>query len=54
MTVVLILLAVFVAGLIAELIAAARAPLGYQDESGFHFGHERAAGADKFEGGNPS
>jgi hypothetical protein len=34
-----IALAIFAAGLTTELIAACRAPLGYQDESGFHFGN---------------
>lgn len=38
MTVFLILLAIFAAGLITELVAASRAPFGYQDEHGFHFG----------------
>ena len=32
------LIAVLAGGLVLELFAASRAPLGYQDESGFHFG----------------
>jgi len=54
MTVMLILLALIAVGLISELIAVAKAPLGYQDESGFHFGRESAAGAEKSECENPS
>lgn len=54
MTVMLILLGLIAVGLIAELIAVARAPLGYQDESGFHFGRESAAGAEKSGCENPS
>lgn len=54
MTFLLILLALLSAGLITELIAAAAAPLGYQDERGFHFGCEHPLKADEFEGGNPS
>ena len=30
--------AVIAGGIVLELFAAARAPLGYQDEHGFHFG----------------
>jgi len=40
-------------GLIDELILAMRAPLGYQDESGFHFGSEQAAAWEQFARGNP-
>ena len=54
MTFLLILLALTSAGLITELLAAAAAPLGYQDESGFHFGCEHSLKADEFESGNPS
>jgi hypothetical protein len=32
------LVAVLAGGLVLELFAAARAPLGYQDEHGFHLG----------------
>jgi hypothetical protein len=31
------------AGLGIGLVAAAKAPLGYQDESGFHYGYEQDA-----------
>ena len=54
MTVLFITVALVVAGLIVEMIAAARAPLGYQDESGFHFGREQAAKAESSESENPS
>ena len=40
MTAVLIILGIVTDGLILEWVAAARAPLGYQDENGFHFGQE--------------
>jgi len=50
----LIVLTIFAAGLIIELITAARAPFGYEDESGFHFGLEGANHADDSECGNPS
>lgn len=36
--VVLGLLAVLAGGMVLELFAATRAPLGYQDEHGFHLG----------------
>ena len=54
MTFLLILLALTAGGLITELISAATAPLGYQDENGFHFGPERPATKDEPECGNPS
>jgi hypothetical protein len=40
MTTLLVLTALAAAGLFTELFAASRAPLGYQDEAGFHFGPE--------------
>lgn len=49
----LIILAVLAGGLITEMIAAANAPYGYQDENGFHFGHERTLQAEA-DSGNPS
>ena len=54
MTVFLILLALFAAGLITELVAANRAPFGYQDEHGFHLGADlrETSVASKLE--NPS
>lgn len=42
------------AGVIAELIAALRAPLGYQDETGFHFGQREVRPPEDWEIGNPS
>ena len=54
MTDLLILLALGAGALLVELIAAAKAPLGYQDESGFHFGCERTAEAKPFDYENPS
>lgn len=54
MTVFFVLLAIFAAGLITELVAARRAPFGYQDESGFHFGNTTAVSARAFELENPS
>jgi hypothetical protein len=38
--VVICLLALVVGGLAVELYAATRAPLGYEDEQGFHLGNE--------------
>lgn len=51
-TVMLITLAIVAGGLITEMIAASNAPFGYQDESGFHFGHERNLHSE--DSGNPS
>jgi hypothetical protein len=34
----LTVLALMVGGLVVEICTAARAPLGYQDEAGFHLG----------------
>jgi len=53
-TFLLILLALAAAGLITELIAAATAPFGYQDDRGFHFGNESSLNTDESEFGNPS
>ncbi len=36
----LVVLALLAGGLTLEIYAAARAPLGYQDERGFHLGPE--------------
>jgi hypothetical protein len=54
MTALIICLALVAATLVIELMAAVRAPFGYEDESGFHFGREGACRADEFECGNPS
>jgi hypothetical protein len=44
--VVLSIVALVAGGLIVELFAAARAPLGYEDESGFHLGIPVQQGPD--------
>ena len=54
MNVLLITVALVAAGLIVEMIAAAKAPLGYQDENGFHLGCEQSAKAESFDYENPS
>lgn len=48
------LLALIAGGVSIELFAAARAPLGYQDETGFHLGAEPRDRGDDFPAGNPS
>jgi len=53
-TVLIILLALVAAGVITELVAASRAPFGYEDEQGFHFGMERGENSQVFELENPS
>jgi len=45
-------LGVCAVALLAEWLACARAPVGYQDETGFHFGPEPDS-EDKWSG-NPS
>ena len=49
-----ITLALVAAGLVVELFAAATAPLGYQDEKGFHLGSEKTGVTDESHSGNPS
>ena len=44
MTTLFVLTALVAAGLFTELLAANHAPLGYQDETGFHFGPEFSQG----------
>jgi hypothetical protein len=39
-TTLFVLTALAAAGMFTELLAASHAPLGYQDETGFHFGPE--------------
>ncbi len=51
MDVALSVLAVIAGGVTLELFAAARAPLGYQDQHGFHAGIEPL---EDFQIGNPS
>jgi hypothetical protein len=41
MTIFFIVMALVAAALFTEIIAANRAPFGFQDESGFHFGKEQ-------------
>jgi hypothetical protein len=53
MTTLFVLTALASAGLFTELLAANQAPLGYEDESGFHFGPECTDG-QSFELENPS
>ncbi len=48
------LLALVIGGLVLELYAAARAPLGYQDEQGFHLGTQPPETAKDRESENPS
>lgn len=54
MTLMFIVLAVLAVGLVIELITAARSPLGYQDESGFHIGREHTTSGETLEFENPS
>ncbi|MCX8091490.1 MAG: hypothetical protein N3I86_11290 [Verrucomicrobiae bacterium] len=46
MTVLMCILAFSGVGLLVGLMTAARAPLGYEDESGFHFGVEMRRGSE--------
>jgi hypothetical protein len=48
MIAVLILFGLIVAGLCVGFVATAKAPVGYQDETGFHFGRQDAAGEEAF------
>jgi hypothetical protein len=54
MTLLIITAALFAAGFFVEVLSAAAAPLGYQDESGFHLGRENSAPAEASEIENPS
>lgn len=54
MTTFLIVLALLAAGLITELIAADHSPLGWQDESGFHFQSPHGGEFHAFDFENPS
>ncbi len=49
-----IMLVLMTVGLIIELLAAASAPLGYQDKNGFHHGCESASSTEEPDCGNPS
>jgi hypothetical protein len=48
------ILALVAGGVTLELFAAARAPLGYQDDRGFHLGVEQQETAEDLQTGNPS
>ena len=37
---------IFAAGILTEFLAVMRAPLGYQDDNGFHVGSERSEDND--------
>jgi hypothetical protein len=42
MTTLLIVASLLAAGFFVEIIAASSAPVGYEDETGFHFGSEQS------------
>jgi hypothetical protein len=48
------ILALVAGGVTLELFAAARAPLGYQDERGFHLGAEQHQTVEDIQSENPS
>jgi hypothetical protein len=48
MIAVLILFGLIAAGLGIGLVATAKAPVGYQDETGFHFGQQNGASEETF------
>lgn len=54
MDVALSIFALVAGGVTLELFTVARAPLGYQDERGFHFGSDSKENSDTVETGNPS
>jgi hypothetical protein len=54
MDVALSIFALVAGGVTLELFTVARAPLGYQDERGFHFGNEASESHEGIEPGNPS
>jgi len=45
---------ILISGLITELLAVVSAPVGYQDESGFHIGTQASETAADGPWGNPS
>jgi hypothetical protein len=53
-TVSCILFALLAAGFFLEMTAVASAPVGYQDEGGFHFGRPKGSPATVWELENPS
>jgi hypothetical protein len=52
MTVMLIFAALVAAVLFVELVSATKAPIGYQDDDGLHFGSDHITDSSDFE--NPS
>jgi len=54
MDVALSIMALVAGGVTLELFAASKAPLGYQDDRGFHFGTEPQASGEDASSGNPS
>jgi hypothetical protein len=48
------ILALVAGGVTLELFAAARAPLGYQDDRGFHLGAQPTESTEDLQAGNPS
>ena len=54
MDVALSIFALVAGGVTLELFTVARAPLGYQDERGFHFGAESKENSETIDTGNPS
>jgi hypothetical protein len=48
------ILALVAGGVTLELFAAARAPMGYQDDRGFHLGPEQQKTAEDLQTENPS
>ena len=54
MTTLFIFAALAAGGFFTEIIAASHAPLGYQDETGFHFGADQFYGRISSELDNPS
>ena len=53
-TAILVAGAIFITGLIAEFIAVMTAPVGYQDERGFHMGDQVSGTATDGRWENPS
>ncbi len=54
MSFICIVVAVVAAGFLTEMVAASTAPLGYQDEFGFHFGRPTVARPSVYDIENPS
>jgi hypothetical protein len=54
MTLLIITAALIAAGFFVEVVSATTAPLGYQDENGFHLGREESAPAEASDFENPS